>query len=970
MPGNMMYSILYVDDEKTLLELGRLFLEKDGTMTVETLTSAGAALDRIASGQFDAIISDYQMPEIDGIEFLKAVRSRFGNLPFILFTGRGREEVMIQAINNGVDFYLQKGGDVKAQFAELAHKVKMAVERRRAEQALQHETSFTQAIFDSVPGILYLYDSEGHLVRWNKNHETLTGYSGAELAGRYVLDWFPDPTEKQIIRDAIETALLDGQATREANLVTSSGKLIPFIFTARRLEIGGRTYFTGIGVDITEQRKAEVALYKSEEKFRGISERSSDLIYVEDKNGTITYVSPSVTRILGYAPEEVTGMAGDLFVVDDDLPKIQYGRDVKRKGGAFGNFEIRVKRKDGSVAMLDLQAIPIVRDGAFSGLQMIGRDVTGRRKAEQALEESEGRYRILIEHSQSGVFLVQEGVLVYCNQAFAAITGYMPDVIPGKPISEFIAPEDRSRIMDLYSRCIAGEPIPESLEFPLVHADGKTRLYITLSVGMGIYHGRPAYIGTIRDITRERDQVRALQESGELYRTLADSLPDYVIVHRGGTILYANRLAAEITGIAQEDLAGHSIFDFIAPESRDHALEKMQQRREGKTTGWYEVVVQPREGRTGTALVNSTEILYRGLPAVLLVMSEITAHKQLEASLRESEERFRVLTEHSLDTIMLFDRELRHLYVNPVVKKGLGIPAAEFIGKTHSEMGFPAHLVRLWEGALQGVFASGNPDEIEFQLPNGIWADWLLVPVHGPDGSVDQVLASARVITKLKMTEETLRRANRQVNLLNEITRHDILNQITVIRGYLALAEKKQPGPERESYFSRLMSAAETIQDQIEFTRIYEDIGSREPQWQDVAAVLALQPVPAGITLTTDLLPSEIFADPMLGKVFFNLLDNAARHGCSVRTIRVSAQEEPDRYVIMLEDNGSGIVDTDKEKIFERGFGKNTGLGLFLVREILAITGITIRETGTAGTGARFEIAVPRGAFRFPNRVA
>jgi PAS domain S-box-containing protein len=352
------------------------------------------------------------------------------------------------------------------------------------------------------------------------------------------------------------------------------------------------------------------------------------------------------------------------------------------------------------------------------------------------------------------------------------------------------------------------------------------------------------------------------------------------------------------------------------------------------------------------------------------VMSEITAHKQLEASLRESEERFRVLTEHSLDTIMLFDRELRHLYVNPVVKKGLGIPAAEFIGKTHSEMGFPAHLVRLWEGALQGVFASGNPDEIEFQLPNGIWADWLLAPVHGPDGSVDQVLASARVITKLKMTEETLRRANRQVNLLNEITRHDILNQITVIRGYLALAEKKQPGPERESYFSRLMSAAETIQDQIEFTRIYEDIGSCEPQWQDVAAVLALQPVPAGITLTTDLLPSEIFADPMLGKVFFNLLDNAARHGCSVRTVRVSAQEEPDRYVIMLEDNGSGIVDTDKEKIFERGFGKNTGLGLFLVREILAITGITIRETGTAGTGARFEIAVPRGAFRFPNRVA
>jgi signal transduction histidine kinase len=109
----------------------------------------------------------------------------------------------------------------------------------------------------------------------------------------------------------------------------------------------------------------------------------------------------------------------------------------------------------------------------------------------------------------------------------------------------------------------------------------------------------------------------------------------------------------------------------------------------------------------------------------------------------------------------------------------------------------------------------------------------------------------------------------------------------------------------------------------------------------------------------------EIFADPLLGKVFFNLVDNAARHGGSVSTVRVSAEEKADGYAIIFEDNGSGIADEDKEQIFERGFGKNTGMGLFLVREILAITGITIRETGKAGTGARFEIAVPRGAYRF-----
>ncbi|MFA5268397.1 MAG: PAS domain S-box protein [Methanoregula sp.] len=838
-----MYSILYVDDEEALLEIGKLFLEGDGTMTVESVTSAPAALDRIGSVPFDAIISDYQMPDMDGIEFLKAVRSRFSDLPFILFTGRGREQVVIQAINNGADFYLQKGGDPSSQFAELAHKVRMAIERRRATQALQRETIFTQAIFDSVPGILYLYDSDGRLVRWNKNHETITGYSAAELAGRYVLDWFPDEANKQIIRDKVDLAMREGQATEEANLVTRSGACISFLFTARRLEIGGKLYFTGVGIDITEWRKAKEALHASEEKFRGISERSSDLIYIEDKTGVITYVSPSMERILGYTPGEVIGMSGDLFVLDEDLPKIQSGRAFKQEGGSFENFEIRVKRKDGSPVVLDLQAIPIIKNGEFFGLQVIGRDVTERKKAEQALEESE-----------------------------------------------------------------------------------------------------------------------------KLYHTLADCLPDFIVVHRGGTILYANRLTAEITGIAQEDLVGHSIFEFIAPESQDIVFEKMRQREEGKPTEWYEVIVRVRGGMTKTALVNSAEIPYRGSPAVLLVMSDISARKQLEDSLQESEERFRLLTEHSLDTIMLFDKELRHLYVNPAVVKGLGIPPAEFIGKTHREMAFPDHLVRLWEDTLRGVFDSGNPAEVQFQLPNGIWADWLLVPVHGPDGFVDQVLASARIITKLKLTEQTLRRANRQISLLNAITRHDILNQISVIQAFLTLAAKKPSDPDQEGYFRKLKSAAEMIREQIGFTRIYGDIGSRDPSWQDVAAVLAQQPVPEGITLAVDMPRVEIFADPMLGKVFFNLLDNAARHGGSVSEVRVSAQEGPDGYVIKVEDNGCGIARDEKEKIFERGFGKNTGLGLFLVREILAITGITIHETGTAGSGARFEIIVPREAYRFTNQ--
>src|SRR5512138_1307276 len=109
-----MFSLLYVDDEPGLLEIGKVFLESTGDFSVTTALSGRAGLDELARQDFDAVISDFQMPEMDGIEFLKKVRQSFGSIPFILFTGRGREEIVIQAINHGVDFYLQKGGDPKA----------------------------------------------------------------------------------------------------------------------------------------------------------------------------------------------------------------------------------------------------------------------------------------------------------------------------------------------------------------------------------------------------------------------------------------------------------------------------------------------------------------------------------------------------------------------------------------------------------------------------------------------------------------------------------------------------------------------------------------------------------------------------------------------------------------------------------------------------------------------------------------
>jgi len=313
------------------------------------------------------------------------------------------------------------------------------------------------------------------------------------------------------------------------------------------------------------------------------------------------------------------------------------------------------------------------------------------------------------------------------------------------------------------------------------------------------------------------------------------------------------------------------------------------------------------------------------------------------------------------------DRKIR--YTNPAVTKILGYSAEELAGTAVTDYIVPgqqAEIARaIAEPSENGVMDTG---ELEILGKGGqrLTAITAGTPVHYH--TEPAVLLVLTDITSRKYLEETILRANKQLNLLSSITRHDINNQLVALDGFVELLQIKTPDPETEYFLSRIAEASTRIAAIIRFTREYKEIGTHVAVWQDLRELVrsAATGVTLGrVTLINDLQAgTQMLADPLIVKVFFNLIDNALRHGGKITTIRFSFLENEGNGILLCEDDGVGVPREKKEKIFDPGFGENTGFGLALSREILGFTGITIREVGEPGKGARFEITVPKGSYR------
>jgi len=351
---------------------------------------------------------------------------------------------------------------------------------------------------------------------------------------------------------------------------------------------------------------------------------------------------------------------------------------------------------------------------------------------------------------------------------------------------------------------------------------------------------------------------------------------------------------------------------------------------------------------------------------------EVEQRHHVEMELREREKRLVRTFDQSPVGSAIVSPDLRFIQVNPALCAITGYTPDEFLALSFSSIIAPDEntgIISCAEGLKSGAI---DLDERDMQLVRKdgtkVWVRQSVSLLRDDDGVPLYFLPIFVDINDLRISKDALQGTNKKLSMLSTITRHDIKNKLTGLVGYLQLVSNEAPDdPRLHEHIQKLAECSAAIERQIEFTGYYDELGTVEAGWYDVqtgvldmAGQLSLQ----GITLDPGRAGISIYADPLINKVYYNLMENSVRHGGHVTKITFAATESEKGLVISCSDDGTGINPSEKESIFLRGHGGNTGLGLFLIREILAITGITITETGTPGTGARFEILVPQGAYR------
>ena len=711
--------VIYVDDEPLLLQLAKIFLEKSGEFLIETSTSANKALTNPAIQTYDAIISDYQMPDMDGIAFLKIIREHFGDIPFILFTGKGREEVVIDAINNGADFYIQKGGDPKAQFAELAHKIRQAVKRRQAEDELVLlKTSVDQA-YDEV----FWLDFEGNILYVNEAACRTTGYSTDELRGMKVFkldpDFTPDIWAKSV--EDLRKQKIQFITTRHR---CKDGRFIDVEIMTSYVQKGGKEYSFAFVHDISDRKQSEEAIARSREYLNQIfSSVKSGIVVIDSDSHKIIDINPSGADMIGLPKEEIIGNICHKFICPAEINQCP-----------ITDLNLNVDNSERILITHDGKPIPIIK--YVTRVNLEGReclletflDNSERKKAEQSLRESEEKFRSVFENSPYPIAInsLPDNKFLEVNKAFLSISGYTEAEVLGKDPIEMGMISKTEALKLISHRLIKGkiENVPLALT-----AKERRRIHVLFSTLPITINNKPAIItmtaevsklkrieeeliqknnelnALYEELTITEEELRhnydlltqkeqALREKSETFQAVVEQSNEGIIITDfTGNLLYANQRAADIVDYdGDPDTAGRvNILDFVTPDLRKNAFNALNEVAMGNDRSLANYKINTLVNKEKWLECIGRNISFKESPAMLLSFRDTTDRMQAEEKLRESEFKFvSIFKSNPVSLTLVSAKDGVFTDVNEAFLRSTGYTRSEVIGTSAEKLGlFP-----------------------------------------------------------------------------------------------------------------------------------------------------------------------------------------------------------------------------------------------------------------------------------------
>jgi PAS domain S-box-containing protein len=648
------------------------------------------------------------------------------------------------------------------------------------------DKTFTDIALDSLEDAFYVLSvaENGRLVRWNNTFNEVTGYSDEELSKMTVFDFFDEEGKKRQ-GDFLLLLLKDGHGKLEIDITDKNSNKIPYEFHSTLVKdpvSDEPVAVVGTGRDISKHKEWEARLKESEEKYRQIFEYAIEGIFQTSLDGKIISANPSLARMYGYdspeqMKEEISGVATQLYADPEDREKF---KKLILDTNKVEAFETLFKRRDGEKVWVSINAHTV--KGESNNILFIEgttENITARKKAEEALKESEEKYRLITDNVTDVVWIMDLTTMkrTYTSPSVYKLRGFTPEEVNNLPPDKIATPESLQRLMSVLSaemekeRQGADPDRTTTFEVEQYNKDGSTVWTEVTAKFLRDENGTPVAItGVGRDIDERKKAEKDLRESEKMFREFADNLPEVVFeADSVGRFLYVNANAINTFGYTEEELYSGSInvVEMISEEYREQAVQRMQMILSEGYQGSSEYMARRKDGSIFPAIISTLPVVKEGVTVGLRgVLTDITLQKETEETLRQTSDYLENLLNYANAPIIVWGSDFKVQRFNHAFEHLAGYTADEVIDKELSIL-FPIETREKSLGKIQQTLSGEFWESVEIPIlrkdGNTRIALWNSANIYEEDGkTVFATIAQGQDITDRKEWENKLKEAEKK----------------------------------------------------------------------------------------------------------------------------------------------------------------------------------------------------------------